>query len=70
MATTNKLRLGFKDATGKSISATYNYADPTKGAFVRALMEGMIANGAIYATAPASIVDAAFITTTETPVEL
>lgn len=70
MATTTKLNCVFKDATGKQLTANFNYADKTAGAGVRNLMEAMIANGAIYNTAPQSIVSAAFIETTETPVAL
>ena len=70
MADSCKLRLGFKDANGKNMTATFNYANKTAGASVRPLMEGMIANGAIWNPAPAVIIDASFIETTETPVSL
>ncbi len=70
MADTCKLKLGFKDSAGKSMYATFNYANKTAGASVRPLMEGMIANGALWNPAPAVIVDAMFIETTETPVSL
>jgi len=68
--TTTKLKTKFKDASGQEQTFTLNYANAAAGAAVRPLMEGMIANGAIYDTAPATIVSAAFVTTTETPVSL
>ena len=69
MATSLKLK--FRDADAKELSTTFNYANSSAGApAVKALMEGMIANGAIYAAAPASIVSAEFVTTTATPVSL
>ena len=64
------LKLKFKDASAKDMTVTFDYANAAAGASVRALMEGMIANAAIYAAAPAVIVAAEFVTTTVTPVSL
>ncbi len=64
------LKLKFKDASGKTLLTSFNYADPSAAASVRPLMEGMIANAAIFSTAPAVIVSAEFVTTTVTPVSL
>ena len=65
------LKLKFKDADARTISSSFNYAKPDAApADVKALMEGMIANKAIYSPEPAAIVGAAFVTTTETPVVL
>lgn len=65
------LRLKFKDADARTISSNFNYAKTDAApAAVKALMEGMIANKAIYSPEPVSIVGAAFVTTTETPITL
>ena len=64
------LRLKFKDASDKDLTLSVGYADVSAGASVRPLMEGMIANGAIYDTVPVAIVAAEFVTTTITPVSL
>lgn len=65
------LRLKFKDADARTISSNFNYAKATAApADVKALMEGMIANKAIYSTEPVAIVGASFIETTETPITL
>lgn len=65
------LKLKFKDADARAISSTLNHVKPDAGApAVKALMEGMIANKAIYSPEPASIVGAEFVTVTNTPVSL
>lgn len=65
------LKLKFKDADARNISSTLNHVKPDAGApAVKALMEGMIANKAIYSPEPASIVGAEFVTVTNTPVSL
>lgn len=68
MATSLKVK--FKDASGKDVTNTFGYANEAAAASVRPLMEGMIANGDIYNTAPAAIVAAEFVTVTTTPVSL
>ncbi len=64
------LKVKFKDASAKDLTASFNYANASAGASVRPLMEGFIANAAIFSTAPAAIVSAEFVTTTITPVSL
>lgn len=65
------LKLKFKDADARTISNTFNYAKATAApADVKALMEKMIANKAIYSTEPVAIVGASFMETTETPITL
>ena len=68
MATT--LRTKFTDSAGKDMTVSFNYADTAKSAAVKPLMQGMIANGGIYANAPVAMVSADFITTTTIPVSL
>lgn len=64
------LRLGFKDGAGESLTYNYKYADVTKAASVKPLMEGIIANGANFVTPPVTIDFAEYIVTTTTPVSL
>lgn len=67
----NVLKCYFKDAGGKEISISYNYVkDGLTGATVRALMEGMVANAAIYATPPVELVAAEVVVTSTTPIAL
>ena len=65
------LKLKFKDADARTISSTLNHAKPdAEASAVKALMEGMIANKAIYSPEPVAIVGASFMETTETPITL
>lgn len=64
------LRLGFKDTSGNALTYNYKYADTTKSANVRPLMEGMIANASMFAKPPATIDFAEYIVTTTTPISL
>lgn len=64
------LRCNFKDASGDDMSMNFKHADKTKGANVRAFMETVIGNAAVYVKKPTSLVSAEFIETTSTPVEL
>ena len=65
------LKLKFKDADARAISSTFNHVKPdAEASAVKALMEGMIANKAIYSPEPASIVGAEFVTVSSTPVSL
>lgn len=64
------LRLGFKNASGESVTYNYKYADTTKSAQVRPLMEGMIVNASMFAKPPATIEFAEYIVTTTTPISL
>lgn len=65
------LKLNFLDAAGKSLAATFPYAtEEASPANVKALMTGMISNGAIYSTAPTEIVSAEFVRTEIIPITL
>ena len=68
MATTLKTK--FTDSAGKDLTVSFSHADASKSANVKPLMQGMIANGGIYANAPVAMVSADFITTTTIPVSL
>ena len=68
MATTLKTK--FTDSAGKDLTVSFSHADVTKAAAVKPLMQGMIANGAIYANAPVAMVSADFVTTTTIPVSI
>lgn len=60
----SKLECNFKDENGKAMSMSFNYAksDLTDGA-AKDLMDGLIANGAVFKKAPYEKVDANLITT-------
>lgn len=64
------LRLGFRDAGGEAMTYNYKYADVTKAANVRPLMEGIIANNTIFTNPPATIDFAEYVVTTTTPITL
>lgn len=65
------LKLKFKDADARTVSSTLNHAKPdAEASAVKALMEGMIANKAIYSPEPVAIVGAEFVTVSSTPVSL
>lgn len=67
MAEGSKLICTFLDAEGKDIVLTYDYADATADrADIRALVAGMIANGAIFENVPVTAKSAKIVTTTET----
>lgn len=64
------LRLGFRDAGGEALTYNYKYADVTKAANVRPLMEGIIANKTIFTNPPTTIDFAEYVVTTTTPISL
>ena len=65
------LKLKFKDADARTISSTFNHVkSDAEASAVKALMEGMIANKAIYSPEPVTIVGAEFVTVSSTPVSL
>ena len=69
--TNTKLVLTFAKANGDSLSQTYSNAKSNvSSANVKALMEGIIANGAIFTSVPAVMKSAKIVTTTETAVDL
>ncbi len=71
MAAGVKLVLGFETASGKSMTLSYNYAKQTATlANVKALMNGIIANGSIFANVPATSKSAKTVTTTENEYDL
>lgn len=64
------LRCNFKDASGEDMSMNFKHADKTKGANVRAFMETVIGNAAVYVKKPISLVSAEFIETLSTDIPL
>ncbi len=71
MASGVKLVLGFETATGKTMTLTYNHADSSATtAHVKALMNGIITNGSIFATVPVTAKSATQITTAESEYDL
>ena len=71
MAAGTKLVVGFQTSTGKSMTLTYNHASPSATkANVKALMNGIIANGLIFASVPATAKSAKLVTTTESEYDL
>lgn len=64
------LRLGFRDAGGEAITYNYKYADVTKTANVRPLMEKIVANNSIFTNPPVTIDFAEYVVTTTTPITL
>ena len=66
MAEGTKLVLSFETSAGKSMTLIYNYAKPAAStANVKALMNGIIANGSIFVNVPATAKSAKEVTTTE-----
>lgn len=71
MASGMKLVLGFETAEGKSMTLTYNHAKASAtAAQVKALMNGIIANGSIFSTVPATAKSAKQVTTSENEYDL
>ena len=71
MATSTKLWLNFTRSNGGSMNLTYNHAKSNASAAnVKALMQGIVANGNIFQKTPAAIKSAKIITTEETEVDL
>lgn len=66
MASGTKLELVFGTSSG-SVTMNFNYADPDASTEdVTALMNGIIANGAIFEKVPTSIKSASIVEITET----
>ena len=66
MAESTKLVFGFETSTGKSMTLSYNYAKPAASAAnVKALANGIIANGSIFANVPVTAKSAKNVTTSE-----
>jgi len=71
MATSTRLSLDFSDSHGNLINMTYSNAkNNVTDAQVKALMQGIIANGSIFADIPVTIREAHVITTEAIPVDL
>lgn len=71
MAAGTKLVLTFENASGSSVSMSYNYADSSADvADVKALVNGIIANGSIFVNVPVTAKGAKRVTTTETEYDL
>jgi hypothetical protein len=65
------LKLTFRASGDKEISLTFPYANASAGsAQVKSLMQGIVANGDIYAEPPLALVEAEFINRITTPVNL
>ncbi|MBQ7217036.1 MAG: DUF2922 domain-containing protein [Synergistaceae bacterium] len=70
MAAASKLVLTFA-GTNKDVSFSYNYANSeAASAKVKALMNGLIANGSIFENPPVSAKSAKIVTTTTTEYDL
>ena len=71
MAEGTKLELGFLDSNGRNVIFSYNHAKASAtAAQVKALMNGIIANGSIFANVPATAKSAKIVTTTEAEYDL
>ena len=71
MATSTKLLLNFLKSNGNEMGLTYNYANPSASRTdIKALMQGIVANGAIFENTPAAIRSAKIVTTETTDVDL
>jgi len=70
-ATATVLKLYFAKANGNEMSMTVKYADPeASNVNIKTLMQGIIANGAIFENTPVAIKSAKIVTTTTTDVDL
>lgn len=66
-----KLVMDFKDGNGDTVRISYNYADPeVQTSSVKALVNGIIANGSFFTKPPVSASAAKLVTTTETAIDL
>ena len=71
MAVSTKLSLTFTDGDGASINHSYNYANPeVTSASVKALMQGIVANGAIFDRVPVATKSAKIVVTEETSINI
>lgn len=61
-----KLRLNFEGEDGKTVTFTYNYADPDASSTnVQRLVQGLITNGSIFENPPVAAKSAVIVITTE-----
>ena len=71
MAASSKLILSFADSNDDNVNFTYNHAKKeASSSNVKALMEGIVANGEIFEKTPASIKSAKIVTTETQEVDL
>ena len=71
MASGTKLVLEFGTSNGGITTFSFNYAKPsTTTANVKALMNGIISNGDIFANVPATMKSAKLVTTNESAYDL
>lgn len=71
MANSSKLVLSFLNSSGRSKNFNFNYIDTeVETASVKAVMQGMIANGAIYDDVPVTMDKAKIVVTNETLIDL
>lgn len=67
----SKLVMTFAGNNGVEHFMTYNYIDAeTAGSTVRALVNGIIANGSIFTNVPATVRSAKIVSTTEKVINL
>lgn len=71
MATSTKIVLNFAKANGNDMSLSYAYArQDVSNASIKSLMQGIVANGAIFENVPVAIRSAKIVTTDTTDVDL
>ena len=71
MATTTKIVLDFAKANGSTCTQTYEHArQDVSNANIKSLMQGIVANGAIFTNVPVAIKAAKIVTTDTTDVDL
>ena len=71
MANTSKLVMEFATLDGQTVTMSYNYVKSDLGvAFVKALTQGIVTNGSIFAKVPALPKSAKIVTTSESAYDL
>ncbi len=71
MANSTKLALSFENSSGSTVNHNYHYIDPeVESASVKALMQGIIANGAIFDNVPVAMKSAKIVKVEETLIDL
>ena len=70
-STATQVVLNFSKANGKTMQLSYKYArQDVSNANIKALMQGIVANGAIFENVPAAINSAKIVTTETTDIDL
>lgn len=71
MATTARLEMKFIDSSGEKFTQNMAYCDPeVNDAKVKALMQGIVANGEIFERTPTAISSAQTVVTERTAIDL